>query len=94
MAGRIQAGGICAYTLSDETEDLTAQEFVAFLEPAPERGPALCLASSSFANIQIALEQACRKLGKACTKEMAENIKKVSSRLERLKPRRADAPAG
>ena len=79
----MSAGAICANTLDDKTEDLPLKDFLAFLEASPEKGPAICVSTDDFAKLQIALEQACRKLGK-CTKAVEEEIKKVSSRVKRL----------
>lgn len=82
------AGAICANTLNDQTEDLNLQQFLEFLEPQVDRGPALCLSTDDFTKLQIAMEQACSKLGTKCTKEQQEEMKKMSYRMDRLRSRR------
>lgn len=82
------AGAICANTLKDETEDLSLQQLIEFLEPQVDRGPALCMSTEDFAKLQIAMEQACAKLAGKCTKEQQEQIKQVSARVGRLVNRR------
>lgn len=85
VAGVMAAGAICGYTLSDTTEDLTLAEFMEFLSPqSPEVGPALCVSTDDFAKLQIALEQACSKLGNKCTKEAQDQLKQVGNRLKKI----------
>lgn len=86
------AGANCAYTLEDKTEEITAQQFVEFLQAGKDRGPALCMSTADFADLQIALEQACKKLGKVCSKEVKEQIKAVAKRLDRLNASGQDRP--
>lgn len=78
------AGANCAHTLTDDTRQITLAEFLEYLEPQPTHGAAICLSTDEFAKLQIALEQACVKLGKACTKEQALQIKAISNRLAKL----------
>lgn len=82
VAGFFTAGADCAYTLSDKTEEMTAQEFVKFLEGDENNGPALCQSSNDYIKIKSALEQACYKLGDQCTYDMKSALNDVSRRLE------------
>jgi len=97
VAGIMAAGADCAYTLSDETEEMTLNQFVEFLEPQaekpdpadptkviPARGPALCQSTEDYTKIKIALEQACKKLGSSCSKKMRDSLKKLSAKLTKL----------
>jgi hypothetical protein len=74
----------CAQTLSDKTESLTLDQSIAFLEPSTTRGGAMCMSTEDFAALKTALEQACNKLGRACTKEAKQNLKVVSARMDRF----------
>ena len=100
VAGVMAAGADCAYTLSDTVEEMTLEQFLEFLEPQPERpdpsdptktlparGPALCQSTDDYTRVKIALEQACKKLGTSCSKEVKEGIKAVSTRVSRLQAR-------
>jgi len=97
VAGIMAAGADCAYTLSDETEELSLKEFINFLEPQvekpdpdnpgemiPARGPALCQSTEDYTKIKIALEQACKKLGSGCSKELRKALKSASKRMSKL----------
>src|SRR5689334_11961796 len=75
VAGKLSAGGDCAYTGSATTEQMSFEEFVDFLEareerpdpkdPAkrlPAKGAALCQSSEDWTRAKTALEQACKLL--------------------------------
>lgn len=85
-AGTLTAGADCAETLTDKTRSMNLDEFVAFLEPQiePARGAALCMSSESFSRLKSALEKACAKLGRACTKEVVAQVQQVSTRVDGL----------
>jgi hypothetical protein len=77
VAGVLQAGADCAYTLSDDLEAMTMDEFLAWLEPAPERGPAMCVSAYDWGRIKTALEQACKAAGPKCTYEVIKEIRRI-----------------
>lgn len=83
VAGILSGGAYCAHTLNDDTETLTLSEFIHFLEPDETTGKsgAYCIPSSDFTNLQIALEQACRKLGAKCVKEVREQLEDATKRV-------------
>lgn len=85
-AGFISAGADCAYTRSEQTDSMTFDEFLTFLEPQPEvvdpktheripaRSGAMCQSAEDWnANIQ-ALQQACLQLGDGCSKELKDQL--------------------
>lgn len=69
VAGTIQAGAMCATSVSGRTRDMTLDEFLDFLEPkegdAPRAG-AICRSADDHLKEKQALEEACRLLGKRC----------------------------
>jgi len=75
VSGSLVDGAICAETLTGETSEMNAVEYVYFLEPNTERGGAICESADDFNKEKTALEQACRLLGKKCTYEMKRIIK-------------------
>lgn len=91
-AGYMSAGADCAESLSDETKVLTLDEWIAFLEPNIEtgRGAALCLSSEDFTKLKTALDQACSKLGRWCSKEIKEETQKAEMRVASLQSRVAE----
>lgn len=76
----MSAGGDCAETISGETSRLTLDEYLAFLEPQlePERAGALCQSAADWGRLKTAFEQACRKLGARCTKEIVAQFEAIS----------------
>jgi len=94
VAGIMAGGGYCVHTQTDEMENLTPKEFYAFLEPdeATLKGAAICMSTVDFANLQIAIEQACRKLGASCSREVKEEVQKVSARVTRLREKSSKKP--
>lgn len=82
VAGFFTAGADCAYTLSDNVEEMSAQEFVKFLEGDDSHGPALCQSTEDYVKVKTALEQACYKLGNQCTYEIKQAFINVTARLE------------
>jgi hypothetical protein len=89
VAGVMSAGASCAQTLSDKTEDMDLNKWIEFLEPqsTPPRSGALCMSSDGFSKLKTALEQLCSKAGRTCTKEVVENLKQVSARIDDLQSR-------
>ena len=85
----MSAGADCAYTISGETEAMDLNQWIEFLEPQvePARGAAMCMSSENFARIKTVIEQACKKLGGACTKEAKENLSRVSTIIDGLQER-------
>jgi hypothetical protein len=83
VAGELSNGADCAKTLTDDTREMTLDEFIEFLEPQNERGPAICLSSEDFASLKTTLEQACAKI-KGCAKETELQMNEVQGRIERL----------
>ncbi len=86
VAGSLQNGMDCAYTLSSETEQLDAAEMVAFLESdaATGKGAAICQASEDWGKIKTALEQACKQLKKRCSYEVKEAIATVDKNIKSI----------
>lgn len=93
VAGKLSHGGIWAETQTPLTGDLTMDEFLDFLEAQdarpdpkdptkvlPAHGAAVCLTSDDFDKLQTALGQACRELGKRCSKEVQAEIQKLGVR--------------
>ena len=74
----------CAQTLSDKTESLNLDQSIAFLEPSDTRGGAMCMSTEDFAALKTAIEQACEKMGRGCSKEVKENLKLVAGRMDRF----------
>lgn len=87
VAGRFSAGMDCAYTQTDQTESMTMDEALDFLEPqvSPERGPALCQSSEDWVRMKTALEQACTALGRKCTTEVKQSIAAAAYRVDALR---------
>lgn len=81
VAGRIEDGGECVYTLSDRRESMTSAQFLDFLEPRSERGGAICQSAHDWARMKTALEQACRKLPGGCTYEVQAMLQGASKRV-------------
>jgi hypothetical protein len=107
VAGVLTAGADCAHTLSDETESLTLEQFIDFLEPAPERpdpahpgqvlparGPAMCQSADDWGKAKTALEQLCEKAGSRCTYEMKQKLAEVAGRIDRLQLQTLAKPKG
>lgn len=97
VSGTLLAGADCAYTNSDDTEEMDFEEFMDFLEPRPERpdpknpkkklpahGAALIVSPSDWTRQKNALELACQKLGNACTLEMKQTLQEASGRVDAL----------
>src|SRR5437660_1361619 len=83
VAGKLIAGGICSHTLTQETDNLTFDQFIDFLEAQgerpdpvnpkktlPERGAAICMSSEHFGQMKTAMEEMCRQLGSRCSYEI------------------------
>lgn len=94
-SGTILAGADCAWTNSDDTEELTFEEWMDFLEPRPDskdakgrkikgHGAALCVSPSDWTRQKNALESACVKLGNACTLEMKSALQEADGRVKAL----------
>ena len=85
----MSAGADCAYTISGDGSSMDLNQWVEFLEPQaePSRGAAMCMSSEDFTKIKTVIEQACKRLGGACTKEAKESLNRVSTVLEGLQER-------
>jgi hypothetical protein len=86
-AGVMSQGAICAETLTGTTQELTLDEWIAFLEPTDKRAGALCQSTEDWNKQKIALELACRKLGKACSLEVKRAFRGYTRRIELLQSR-------
>lgn len=84
VAGVMSAGMDCATTVSGKTETLNLDQSIAFLEPSTERGGAMCMSTEDFTKLKMLIEQACDRLGRACTREVKKNIETVSHRIDGL----------
>jgi len=82
----MSGGGACAKTLTDETRTMTLDEWILFLEPdiATGKGAAICMSSQDYQETKTALQQACYKLGRWCTKEIKEEMMKTDARVMAL----------
>lgn len=94
VAGIMAGGGYCVHTQTEDEELLTPSQFYAFLEPdtTTGKGAAICMSTDDFAKLQIALEQACRKLGASCTKEVKEQMQSLDKRVGRLREKSSKKP--
>ena len=84
VAGTMNAGASCAWTLSGEVERLNLDQLIDFIEPNEERekGGAIIISARHWEKLKTAIEQACRKLGRKCKVERelllsAKNLKKL-----------------
>lgn len=86
VAGRLGAGANCSDTLSNNTREMTFNEFATWLEPDPKtgRGAAVCQSAADWNSQKIALEQACAALKDACSFEMRMKIKQATSTIDKL----------
>ena len=80
VAGTLLAGGICAHTLTSQTEDLSMDDFLNFLEAEPEKpdpndasktipahAAAICMSAEDWNTMKTELELACRQMGSHCS---------------------------
>ena len=76
VAGLLDAGMICAETITGKTSEMNLLETIEFLEPQPEgaRAGAICQSAEDYRREKDALEQACRMLGNRCTPEIQHAI--------------------
>lgn len=81
VAGLITAGADCAWTNDPKTEEMTFEQFMDFLTPNATRGGAICQSADDWTKMTTALEQACRKLGKYCTKELKNSLNLLRAQL-------------
>lgn len=90
-AGSVAQGAICAETLTGRTSEMDLDEFLDFLEPQeerpdparpgqrlPARAGALCQSSEDWNKMKTALEQACRELGRRCSYEVEQQLKRLT----------------
>lgn len=89
VAGIIGAGANCAHTLTDETREMTVDEFIYWLEPQEDRGPAMCMSGKHLVDFKSELEQACKILGDKCRKEDVRALELAASRVRALQKKSA-----
>lgn len=93
VAGSAINGADCAYTLTDEIDAMTFEEFMEFLEPqdthqAPDghivvaKAGALCQSASDWNAQKTALEELCRKYKGACSYQVQTAVKRVNQLVE------------
>lgn len=95
VAGVLSAGMDCAETQADKTRSMNLDETIEFLEPQiadpktgrKERAGAMCFSSDHFNTNKTDLEILCAKLGKACSLEVKQAIRKGSARMDALQSR-------
>ncbi len=85
VAGVLGAGADCAETLTTKTREMDVTEFIQWLEPTSERGPAICMSSEDALETKNEIEQACAILKNKCTAEEKAAIRRVSKRLEEMR---------
>lgn len=92
VKGAMIAGAGCETTISNQSSDMTLEQFIDFLEPQPERpdpehpgallparAGALCQSTDDWNANKTALEQACRILGRRCTYEIKKTIETMQA---------------
>lgn len=96
VAGVMEAGMDCFYTLSEDEERIPAAEIKYFLESMPDlkdasgkvikkgHGAAICQSSEDWGREHAALDLACQKLGASCTYEIRKMIDDVNRKVENL----------
>lgn len=90
VSGLMTAGADCAWTLSDETEEMNLDQLIEFLEPRvatetlPARGAAICQSAEDWNKQKTALEQACKKMGRWCTFEVKAMAESMQARVDAL----------
>lgn len=80
VAGIFAAGMNCEATGHDESTQMNAAKMIRWLE-----GGAVCMSAEDRKKEQIARDQACVKLGAACTYEMKQEFKKADERTEKIR---------
>lgn len=77
VAGRLDAGMLCAETGTPRTSSMDLAQTIYFLEPQPSPSPgmtpragAICQSAEDWNKVKTALEQACRELGSKCSFEV------------------------
>jgi site-specific DNA-cytosine methylase len=89
VAGKLAAGMDCSDSTGKITE-LSLEETIEFLEPdeLTGRAGAICQSTADYTAIKTALDQACRKLGKACSYALRTAAKDIGTaiRLHSRKP--------
>lgn len=96
VAGVLAAGMDCGHTRSDETESMTLDQAIEFLEPQigtkdkPERAGAMCLSADDYVQNKNDLEILCRLMGSRCTYEAQQAIQDAGRRLDALKKKGLD----
>lgn len=96
VAGVLSAGADCVHTLSTETNSMTLDETIQFLEAQPDRADpkdpnriikghaaALMIASEDWTKIKNTIEAACLKVG--CTKEIASTVASIDGQISSLR---------
>lgn len=81
VAGVMDAGADCAWTLSEQKQQMSTGEFITFLEPTHYRGAAFCMPVDHWVRMKTALEQACHALGSKCRPEVSVTIDALDLRL-------------
>lgn len=92
VAGVLNAGMICAESLTDHTSDMTLSQAIDFLEPQaerpdpenpgktlPARAGAICRSADDESKLKTALEEACRELGSRCSYEIQQTILSIAN---------------
>lgn len=74
----------CFHTLSDEEEHVEPSGIREFLESSDTHGAAICQSSDDWSKDHTALEEACQKLGAACSYDIRKMIDGVNQKVQRL----------
>lgn len=80
VAGDLQAGADFVHTGHDEIGEVSMHEIVKILEDG-----AIIMSSQDFKRNKTAIEQACYKLGKACSYEVRKAITDFNRRSDQLR---------
>lgn len=86
VAGVMAAGMDCAHTVTGQTYEKDLQETMKFLEPSLEenRAGAICMSAEHFNQMKTSLDIICASIGKHCTVEIKEQLKKSTETVKSL----------
>lgn len=85
LYGQLINGGFCAETQTQTSVDLNPDDYLAFLEASPTKGPAVCQSSDDYDKITTTLDLMCRLLGNDCTLEIKQTIQSRKALRQKIK---------
>jgi hypothetical protein len=72
--GTLALGATCAETETAQTSQLTFDQYVAFLEAAPNKPPAICQSGADYVTESTELETLCREQGSFCSYQLKQEV--------------------